>query len=792
MEFITLLLVAVILYLLISYKNVFTKRMEALQEQLSELQRQVQKGFVTHNQAKEEKPAPAAPPVAKAPDPVFAIPPPLPQTTTVPQPATTEHTIREAAFTNVPPQPARSTAATRKQAPPAEPQLSFFERHPDLEKFIGENLVNKIGIAILVLAIGFFVKYAIDKEWIGEAGRAGIGILCGSILIGIAHRLRNNYKAFSSVLVGGGIAVFYFTITLAYHQFHLFGQTPSFIILIVITGFAVLLSLLYNRQELSVIALIGGLASPFMVSSGQANYQALFIYLVILNAGLLIIAYNKSWRILNIAAFALTVMVYAAALFTMPETGYPTGFLFASILYILFFSINIANNIKENKAFIAADFSILLSNTALYFAAGMYLLYAMHYQQFQGLFSATLATVNLVISYLLFKSKKADTNILYLLIGITLTFISLSAPIQLHGHYITIFWAAEAVMLYWLFQKSGIKLMRLTSLVIWVAMLFSLLMDWTNIYGSYPNRLITVIANKGFITTLVSAISCWLLYILLNKDHQPEVKATPILVQVFKYAAFILLFMAGLLEINHQFITRYPDTYLNVTYLMLYIPAFALLFHLLVEKSAHHRTGWQLQVLILSLSVIAYLVSYYYYSNLQFNILVRHTVSGFHFAAHWAAAICIGVLLYRIILLCKNNLLPGQLQAATWALCCIIVLFLSKEISLACNALFYTNQASLHPIEAIYIRTGLPVLWGLLSFALMWLGMRNKVRTLRIISLTFFSITLIKLFAFDIRNITPGGKIAAFFSLGVLLLIISFMYQKVKKIIIEDEKPAED
>ena len=34
---------------------------------------------------------------------------------------------------------------------PEETRLSFFERYPDLEKFIGENLVNKIGIA----SIGF-------------------------------------------------------------------------------------------------------------------------------------------------------------------------------------------------------------------------------------------------------------------------------------------------------------------------------------------------------------------------------------------------------------------------------------------------------------------------------------------------------------------------------------------------------------------------------------------------------------------------------------------------------------
>ncbi len=192
--------------------------------------------------------------------------------------------------------------------PPPAPKPGFFERHPDLEKFIGENLVSKIGIAILVLAIGFFVKYAIDNNWIGATGRVAIGILCGGILIGIAHRLRKNYHAFSSVLVGGGLAIFYFTISLAYHEYHLFNQTATFVIMLVITAFAVMLSILYNRQELAIIALIGGFATPFMASNGSGDYVSLFIYLIILNTGLLFIAYRKSWRLLNVLAFIFSIV----------------------------------------------------------------------------------------------------------------------------------------------------------------------------------------------------------------------------------------------------------------------------------------------------------------------------------------------------------------------------------------------------------------------------------------------------------------------------------------------------
>ena len=114
------------------------------------------------------------------------------------------------------------------------------KRETDLEKFIGENLANKIGIAVLVLGISFFVKYAIDKNWIKEAGRVVIGLIAGGILIGIAHRIRHTYRSFSSVLMGGGLTVFYFTIAFAFHQYHLISQPVGFMLMIIITAFAVL------------------------------------------------------------------------------------------------------------------------------------------------------------------------------------------------------------------------------------------------------------------------------------------------------------------------------------------------------------------------------------------------------------------------------------------------------------------------------------------------------------------------------------------------------------------------
>jgi uncharacterized membrane protein len=123
----------------------------------------------------------------------------------------------------------------------------------------------------------------------------------------------------------------------------------------------------------------------------------------------------------------------------------------------------------------------------------------------------------------------------------------------------------------------------------------------------------------------------------------------------------------------------------------------------------------------------------------------------------------------------------------TWISASSIILVLSVEMYFIFMWFNYTDTSDWAYWENLYYKAGLSILWGFCSFAMMWLGMKHKFKAIRIVSLTLFTVTLLKLFFYDIQNIPPGGKIAAFILLGVLLLIISFMYQRLKKIIIDDQ-----
>ncbi|MEX1132246.1 MAG: DUF2339 domain-containing protein, partial [Flavobacteriales bacterium] len=446
----------------------------------------------------------------------------------------------------------------QEPTPPAPRRPSFMERNPDLEKFIGENLINKIGIAILVLGLGLLLKYAIGKGYIGETAQTLIGVASGGLLIFLAHRLREKFRAFSSVLVGGGLAVLYFSIAIAFQEYRIIGQTAAFAVMVGITALGVLLTLAYDRRELAVIALLGGFATPFLVSSGEGNYKVLFTYLLILNAGMLVLANYKKWSILNVLAFGLSWLLFGSwAMFSYGRlqpapVWYALGF--ATAFYAVFFAMLLWYDLRHRTPFTPLDYSLFLANTALYFGFGMRFLADLD-MRVGGLLCVLLAAVNVVFAMRFFRDERVPRNLVYLLIGVVLTFISLAAPVQLDGDHITLFWAAEGVLLLWFAKRSGIRLVERTSLLVTVLMVISLVMDLEG-YLHYREEPLMPVINRLFITGLAVIVSLVLqnrLWATWDPAHEVLNEVRPRLLRgAYALIAVVLGFTLGLLELNHQ------------------------------------------------------------------------------------------------------------------------------------------------------------------------------------------------------------------------------------------------
>jgi len=797
-----ILIVVVVIGMLVWMRNSLSADLNSLYKEIRHLREDMQK--LQNGNAAPPAPKPAEPTPAYTPSPV-------PDLSFIKEEIIAEEKepVKEEVFENIAseipdatPKPSEvfneiksAPVFNKKVFTPPPPKPSFFEKHPDLEKFIGENLINKIGIGILVLGIAFFVKYAIDQNWINEIGRVCIGILAGGLLIGIAHRMRQTFTAFSSVLVGGGLAVLYFTIAISFHEYHIFGQTAAFVIMVIITAFAVLLAFAYNRVELAVLALIGGFGTPFMLSTGEGNYKVLFTYLLILNGGMLALAFRKKWNLVNILCYAFTIIIYGTWLGTkcLNESNAPYigALLFATAFYLVFFLANIIYNIRNQVAFKGMEIGMLLSNTALYYAAGMGILYYINHAAYQGLFTVALGVFNFGFAFALYKRQSVDRNLVFLLIGLVLTFISLAAPVQLQGNHITLFWAAEAVLLLWFSQRSGIVLVKRTSIAVTFLMVLSLLMDWTKLYMDNPEVTLPLFINKGFITGLASFISVFMTLKLLKNETEKYFAFKEFSLDIYTVALqvvfTVLLYLTFMLELNYQLMQSHFGFYARTIGLGIYNLGFISVSYQLLKKKLTQPLA-SVFLLFSALLMIMYVV---HYNPAVIHVRAEYLMeskNGLFFMLHFVLTtlFCLGVCILNRT---TKEALPDMqdIPWLKWTTVFLIVYISSAELNHIIVWMSYSPGRYIDGITRQVYKAGYSVLWGIISFVLMQQGMKRKDRMLRIISLSLFFITILKLFLYDISGISEAGKIIAFISLGVLLLVVSFMYQRLKKLILDDD-----
>jgi hypothetical protein len=683
------------------------------------------------------------------------------------------------------------------------------KKETDFERIVGENILNKIGIGILILGIGFFVKYAIDKNYINELGRVLIGVAFSSILFGFAYFLKKSYRAFSSVLAGGAIAVLYYTITIAYQDYEMLSQPVAFIIMIGITCFSTFLAVKFDRKELAIIGLIGGFTSPFMVSGESNNYIAFFTYLTILNIGMLTLAYFKKWNIINLLSYVFTVLLFGGWLTTSLselDNLVTVALIFATIFYAIFYSANLIYTIRKKEKFEAGQFISLLSTTIMYFSAGMVILNYHLDGKFQGLFTILLASANLLIALIVLRKTSIDKNLFYLVLSKAIVLISLFAPIQLNSNYISIFWLVETTVLIWISQRTKMTIFKHISVIVFVFACLSLFTNWVMYYGlnSDPHA---IFINSGFLTSVVAVISYIISIFLLRKEEQTNSYlffSTKGFSATLKIWLGFIAYLALLFELNKGIHIEldttnegYPFSYWSfgssVKALINYGYHFLVVAVILISFKKNKNELLK----ILSFAAIGILTLLYITDGNRNAIDIRNIVLQNQANSIWVMLrYSVNIFMIGSIILFYIKYIKGnpQKDGVVTTFYVFFVVWSVYLLSIELDHIAVFTKVDFSPVIAIIEhgtskilsftqKAGYSILWGICSFVFMYIGMKNKITTLRILSLALFFVTIIKLLLFDLYNMSNIGRYISFIGLGILLLVVSFMYQRLRKLI---------
>jgi len=255
----------------------------------------------------EMRKAAAAPQPEAAPEPVPApvpepepVPVPVPEPIPAPAPPPPPPPVVE-----VPPIVAAPPPPPPPPARPARPAAAAF----DWESFIGVKLFAWVAGIALVLAAIFFLRYSVEHGWLRPPVRAAIGILTGSVLIWVCElRIARDYKITANSMLGAGIAILYATLFAMFAVWHLVVVTVAFGLMILVTAVAVWLSIRRESVFIALLGLVGGFATPAMLSTGENRPIGLFSYLLLLNIGLAWVAYRRRWTVLSVVSLGFTAM----------------------------------------------------------------------------------------------------------------------------------------------------------------------------------------------------------------------------------------------------------------------------------------------------------------------------------------------------------------------------------------------------------------------------------------------------------------------------------------------------
>ena len=286
---------------------------------------------------------------------------------------------------------------------------------------------------------------------------------------------------------------------------------------------------------------------------------------------------------------------------------------FLTAVYLIFYGMALVFNIRKHEQFKYAEIGQIFTNTAVYFGFGLAIVSDYESGMYNGLFTAFIAIINFVIGYVLFKRNNIDKNIIYLIIGLVLTFVSLIAPIQLEGNHITLFWAFEAVILIWLYTKSQIKLMELAAMVVNVLLMISLIMDWQQNYFPHSEYIqLSIVFNKIFITTMI-VLGSVAGSILIVKRLNPLDRIFDIPVHqigsVFSIVFLVVLYLGLIFELNYQFIAAEFPVSKSLILLGIYNVVFVSVLFIWTQKPDHPKWNTALMV-IASIGLISYVTFY--------------------------------------------------------------------------------------------------------------------------------------------------------------------------------------
>ena len=655
-----------------------------------------------------------------------------------------------------------------------------------MEYAVASQWLLRVGILILVVGVGFFLKYSIEKDLITPIGRVAMATIAGlGMLVAGTRLLGNKYHIFGQGLMGGGLAILYFAVFAAANQYHLIETTMAFALMSAITVLAGGISVRFNSILVAVLGIIGGYGTPIMLHSDAVNFIGLYGYMLVLGCGVLGLCYWKNWPLVNYLSFVANYGIFFFSMRAYDVSHFHEVMPFVVAFFVLFstmaFLYKVVNQSKSNLL----DLLALLINAGLFYRVSFYLVEPVYGRQWVAIVTLSLAAFYTLHVFYCLCRKLIDRELIVCFIGLAAFFLAVTMPLVLSREWITVSWALQALVLLWVAQKLGSEFLRHVCYLLYAIVLFRFgLLDLPRNFlatspaaemtiAEYLNHLLQRLIMFGIPIASIGG-ACWLLNRRPGPGNRLIVPANDIssliretwAVRLAVGIAVGMLFLYLHLEFNRTLGFFYQPLQLP----MLTLLWLALCGVFLFESTKSEHSAFPVLLLIfvagLLLKLFVFDLPAWHLSN-QFLYGGPYSFrdASFRFL-DFGAVVAFFVAAY--LLLATRPHARGETGVILgFAGLGLLFVYLTLEV----NSFLYAYVDGIRS-------GGVSILWSLFALGLILRGIWKNLRTLRYLGLGLFAVVAAKVFFVDLDQLDQIYRIVAFLILGVLLLIGSFIYLK--------------
>ncbi len=680
------------------------------------------------------------------------------QRTIPPQPpAVLEASAEKAAVPPMPPKvPSPAPAVVPHAKQPLKP-AAVEKPRAGLEYMMGGKVAAFAGIAILVMGIVFLVGYAIQHSWIRPSTRVVLGLLSGGALVGLGHFVAGKdekYLLFGRVLTGGGSALFYFCVFAAYGIYHLIGAMSAGFLLF-ISALAVFgLAMAYRAQSVGVLAVLGAFITPLLIGGEMDSGIFPLVYIALINVPVILLGVRRKWQVLYNLAFVFTVIHYLIWLEWVGQGELWSGLCFALLFFAEYAALGLLKLRSEQQVSgRTADLVRLISASLLLLVAVYGLLDDAGLNQWIGGTFLLLALGHVGLARFAFtRLARFSGEILSFLSG-GLVFATLALPAQLDGEWVSLGWAVEGAVLAWFAVRVRSRTLQAGAFLLGLIGIMKALLFDGSLYHHAPNLFL----NARFVVGMCSAG-------LLGVQGRfagnfPEDEGTSHWQDALWWAGVIALLLAFFADTFWTLGLEDVFCWLITSIFLLVTGASVLLFS--PRRSTVTILG---SILLLAVPFKILLVdswAYFDYGGSAFPPFLNTVI--------WIQLVLVGaiVLFFQPRVSARN---VDLVLSADRFPCILNIASLVAGIGVVSIEIFRKNTD--------WANTAVTVFWAVSALALIIFGMKRRSAPYRYFGLILFAITTVKVLLIDSSELEGIERIAAFMVTGVLLLALSFAYQK--------------